>query len=94
MLSQSMVSSGNRLSYVRHLFLTLTLAAVPAAAAAQAATWTIDPGHSAATFTVRHMVVANVKGEFTGPVKTDAPHGHHDAVFRLVGESLITDHSS
>lgn len=41
--------------------------AVPAAAAAQPATWTIDPGHSAAQFAVRHMVVSNVKGQFDGP---------------------------
>jgi polyisoprenoid-binding protein YceI len=32
--------------------------------------WTIDAGHSAATFSVRHMVIANVKGEFNGPVGT------------------------
>jgi polyisoprenoid-binding protein YceI len=40
---------------------------VPAGAQAQPEVWTIDPGHSAATFQVRHMVVANVKGEFGGP---------------------------
>jgi len=65
-----MINSGDRVPYLRHFFLTLTLAALPAVAAAQSATWTIDPGHSAATFTVRHMVVANVKGEFAGPVGT------------------------
>ena len=43
---------------------------VPSPARAQAEVWTIDPGHSAATFQVRHMVVANVKGEFAGPVGT------------------------
>lgn len=53
---------------LRRLCLVLVSLAVPAAASAQSATWTIDPGHSAATFQVRHMVVANVKGEFTGPV--------------------------
>jgi polyisoprenoid-binding protein YceI len=65
-----MINSGNRVAYLRHSLLTLTLAALPSVAAAQSATWTIDPGHSAATFTVRHMVVANVKGEFAGPVGT------------------------
>jgi polyisoprenoid-binding protein YceI len=70
LLTVRMSNTGNRVRYVRHFFLTLTLAAAPAAAAAQSATWTIDPGHSAATFTVRHMVVANVKGEFAGPVGT------------------------
>ena len=52
------------------LFVSLVTLLVPSAAAAQTEVWTIDPGHSAATFQVRHMVVANVKGEFTGPVGT------------------------
>jgi polyisoprenoid-binding protein YceI len=58
---------------VRHIALTLLcgLASVTSAAA-QTATWTIDPGHSAATFTVRHMLVANVRGEFDGPTGTVA----------------------
>ena len=70
MLALTMLNFGNRVSYVRLLFLTVTLAAAPAIAAAQAVTWTIDAGHSAATFSVRHMIVANVKGEFAGPVGT------------------------
>ena len=41
----------------------LVLAAVPALAAA--ATYQLDPAHSAAQFTVRHMMVSNVKGNFT-----------------------------
>ncbi len=58
---------------VRHFALTLLcgLASV-ASAAAQTATWTIDPGHSTAAFTVRHMLVANVRGEFDGPTGTVA----------------------
>ena len=28
-------------------------------------TWNIDPAHSAAQFKVRHMMISNVKGEFT-----------------------------
>ena len=36
-----------------------------ASAFAQTATWTIDPNHSAAQFTVRHMVISNVTGSFT-----------------------------
>ena len=43
---------------------------VPIAAQAQPEVWTIDPGHSAATFQVRHMVVANVKGEATIDART------------------------
>lgn len=33
-------------------------------AAAAPAAWTIDPNHSAAQFTVRHLMVSNVRGEF------------------------------
>lgn len=43
---------------------------IPLPAAAQSITWTIDGGHSAAAFTVRHMMVSNVKGEFDGPTGT------------------------
>ena len=31
----------------------------------QTATWTIDPDHSTAQFTVRHMAISNVTGTFT-----------------------------
>src|SRR6476620_1430107 len=43
---------------IRRIVLILFVLALPAAAPAQTVTWTIDPGHSAATFQVRHMVVA------------------------------------
>ena len=26
--------------------------------------WTLDPGHSAVGFTVRHLMITNVRGEF------------------------------
>ena len=51
------------------VMLTAALA-LPFPARAQAATWTIDAGHSAAQFAVRHMVISNVKGEFDGPSGT------------------------
>ena len=50
--------------------LAVVLLTLPAAAPPQSVTWTIDPDHSAATFTVRHMLVANVRGEFAGPTGT------------------------
>jgi polyisoprenoid-binding protein YceI len=43
---------------------------LPVIAPPPSVTWTIDPDHSAATFTVRHMLVANVRGEFAGPTGT------------------------
>ena len=39
-----------------------------------AATWKIDPAHSAAEFKVRHMMISNVKGQFSavsGVVRLD-----------------------
>ena len=29
-------------------------------------TWNIDPAHSVAEFKVRHMMITNVKGQFSG----------------------------
>ena len=29
-------------------------------------TWNIDPVHSVAEFKVKHMMISNVKGQFTG----------------------------
>ncbi len=41
---------------------------------AESATWRIDPAHSSAQFSVRHMMVSNVRGSFggvTGTVEMD-----------------------
>jgi polyisoprenoid-binding protein YceI len=48
------------------------LFSLPALAAPTA--WTVDPGHSSASFSVRHMVVSNVRGELgkvTGTLTLD-----------------------
>jgi polyisoprenoid-binding protein YceI len=37
---------------------------IAAPAAAQSTTWTVDSAHSVAEFSVRHMMVSNVKGAF------------------------------
>ena len=44
------------------------LLAGPATAAGTETTWRIDPGHSTAEFSVRHLIVTNVKG--TVPIKS------------------------
>ena len=38
----------------------------PAPAAIGTSTWTIDPVHSIAEFRVRHLMISNVRGQFTG----------------------------
>jgi polyisoprenoid-binding protein YceI len=42
------------------------LAAVSPLLVAQTATWNIDPAHSEVDFTVRHMSISNVHGQFGG----------------------------
>ncbi len=37
-----------------------------ASAVAAATTWNIDPVHSVAEFRVKHMMISNVRGQFTG----------------------------
>jgi polyisoprenoid-binding protein YceI len=54
-----------------------------ASATFAADTWQVDPSHSAAQFTVRHMMISNVKGEFgkmTGTVQYDPDDASKSAV--------------
>jgi polyisoprenoid-binding protein YceI len=43
---------------------TLALALAPALALGQTSTWSLDPAHSHASFSIRHLVISNVRGEF------------------------------
>lgn len=58
------------------IFLSLVASLVFAvSAAAQVDTWKIDPAHSAAQFSIRHMGISTVRGNFTkvsGTVQFDA----------------------
>src|SRR5271169_4243986 len=52
--------------YMSRLLLVITAAiAFSASAFAQAKTWKIDPNHSAAQFSVRHLGISTVRGAFT-----------------------------
>ena len=44
--------------------LAIALAVLPGLALAEPTTWKIDPTHTQANFSVRHMVISNVRGEF------------------------------
>src|SRR5262249_38749879 len=57
---------------MRAAIVALGVLLFPLPARAQAATWTIDPAHSEAQFSVRHMLIATVHGEFDGPTGTVA----------------------
>jgi polyisoprenoid-binding protein YceI len=59
---------------MKRLAILLGIALLPLAARAAGTTWTIDPNHTQSMFTVRHMVVSNVRGQFektTGTVTLD-----------------------
>jgi polyisoprenoid-binding protein YceI len=58
------------LPFLKFLAVVSLILPGPVVAPAQSVTWTIDPDHSVASFTVRHMLVANVRGEFAGPTGT------------------------
>jgi len=49
----------------RSFWIVVTAFALSAAAAAQAGTWKIDPMHSTAQFSVRHLGISTVSGAFT-----------------------------
>ncbi len=52
----------------------LALALAPTLASAQVATWNIDGSHTRAGFSVKHLVISDVKGDFdklTGKVQVD-----------------------
>ncbi|WP_434046491.1 MULTISPECIES: YceI family protein [Sorangium] len=47
---------------------TTTSTTTPSAIPSQAARWTIDATHSSVSFSVRHMMISNVRGELGGVV--------------------------
>ena len=49
----------------RLLLILTAIFALATSAAAQTATWQIDPNHTAAQFSVRHLGISTVRGAFT-----------------------------
>lgn len=71
---------------------TLAVALAGAPALAQTATYEIDPGHSSATFKVRHLMVSNVRGELgkiTGKVVFDEHDVNRSSVEASIDASTI-----
>jgi polyisoprenoid-binding protein YceI len=55
-----MLKTARRIGIVSAIALLTSLSAL-----AQTSTWNIDPAHSTAQFTVRHLAISNVTGNFT-----------------------------
>src|ERR1019366_2925601 len=79
-LNQSQRRTRNML---RLMFIFVTAVAMATTAAAQAGTWQIDPNHTAAQFSVRHLGVSTVRGAFTrvtGSAKYDPADPSKDSL--------------
>jgi polyisoprenoid-binding protein YceI len=55
-----MLKTAHRIAIASAIALLASLSAL-----AQTSTWNIDPAHSTAQFTVRHLAISNVTGNFT-----------------------------
>lgn len=77
------------------LAVAASVALLSAAALAQAVQYEIDPVHSSAQFSVRHMMVSNVRGEFakvTGTVVYDPKNLQASSVEATIDASSINTH--
>jgi polyisoprenoid-binding protein YceI len=83
---------------VSRVLVALALALLPGSAFGQVITWTIDPGHSSPQFSVRHMMIATVRGEFDGPTGTVAYDAANIpgtlAVSAVINAKSINTHNS
>jgi polyisoprenoid-binding protein YceI len=76
----------------RTVFIVVTAFAMAATAAAQAGTWQIDPNHSAAQFSVRHLGVSTVRGAFTkvsGSAKHDPADPSKDSLEATIDANSV-----
>jgi polyisoprenoid-binding protein YceI len=76
----------------RFLFTLITAVALAATAVAQAGTWQIDPKHTAAQFSVKHLGVSTVRGAFskvTGSVTHDPADPSKDSLEATIDASSV-----
>lgn len=81
---------------MRRILATVFLsAALAATSAAQVTTWEIDPAHSSAHFSIKHMMVSNVRGEFArlkGSVQLDRRDIMQSSVEAVIDAASINTH--
>lgn len=73
-----------------------TISTTIAGKAAVDTTWTIDSDHSSIEFSVRHMMIATVKGAFQhvdGTIRWDGEHLENAAVEARIDTQSITTHN-
>ena len=83
--------------FTRSIFAALALSLASSGALAQATDWTIDTGHAHVGFSVAHMVVSEVDGQFktfSGKVQLDEKDPTKSQVdFSIDTASVDTDHA-
>lgn len=80
-----------RLKNWRGSLALVLLALAATAAAARAETWNIDPAHTTVEFSVRHMMISNVKGQFEKLSGTIAANGNDPSSVQI---SAVIDAAS
>jgi polyisoprenoid-binding protein YceI len=76
----------------RLALIVLSAFAIVTAATAQAGNWQIDPNHSSAQFSVRHLGVSTVRGAFTkvtGSAKYDPANPANDSLTASIEASSV-----
>lgn len=76
----------------RRVLIVIFALTVVVTAAAQAGTWQIDPNHSSAQFSVRHLGVSTVRGAFTkvtGAAKHDPADPSKDSLDATIDASSV-----
>jgi polyisoprenoid-binding protein YceI len=79
-------------STLLYFTLCFTVSAIAVAAAAQTGTWQIDPNHSSAQFSVKHLGVSTVRGAFTkvtGSAKYDPSDATKDSLDATIEASSV-----
>jgi polyisoprenoid-binding protein YceI len=76
-------------------FVTVSVVALALAAptSGRAANWELDPGHTSVQFSVRHLMVSNVRGEFgkvSGTVKVDDADVSKSTITATIDVASIT----
>jgi polyisoprenoid-binding protein YceI len=83
---------GDEISMYRQLLIGLTVFLFVASGFSQVETWKIDPMHSAAQFSVRHLSISTVRGEFrklSGTVAYDAADPSKTAIDVSIDASSV-----
>src|SRR5450432_1045423 len=77
---------------MKKLYLATALLTLTTTATAQLQTWNIDPAHTAAQFSVRHLGISTVRGAFTkvsGTVQFDAANPSKTTIDATIDASSI-----